>query len=522
MRINDNKLPEKTPNPSVSHAKTCREEVGIKEPRDTVEKSRSEIHNLTILHTNDMHGHAEAFINKEVSDDEIGGLSHLGSAIEKERGKDPENTLLLDAGDISSGGPVSDFYEAIPMVDAMNQIGYDAMTVGNHDLDLGRLALENIAERARFPILSANLIDKTPGDLKKVKPYMFKQVGDLKVGILGLTTPDTATMLVKEDRDKIAFASVEATAKKHIPEMRDDGADLIVVLSHLGIEKDRELAGKVDGIDVIVGGHSHTEMKKFEEVNGTVITQAGGFSMNLGKLDLDVEKTDGKARVVGVKSKLIPINKDIKPDREVEKIIKAYADKLAPIMERVVGRTETSLTQRDYHIYKEESVLANFATDAIRKKTGADFCILSPSCLRCNINEGEIKVEDIHKVFPWKNKISIVEMKGKDIKNLMEEMLSGPANGLAISGMKLEQDLSKSQGEQIVRAKTLDGESLDPEKTYTVATRDWFADGNVALRSFEKAISRRETEALRDILINEIEEQEVLNVQKDGRIINLT
>jgi len=522
MRINDNKIQGQAGDSGISRRAKPQMESGIREPRDTVEKTPGSVHKLTILHTNDMHGHAEAFVDSNVSDDEIGGLSHLGAAVKKERQEDPDNTLLLDAGDISSGGPVSDYYEAIPMVDAMNKIGYDAMTVGNHDLDLGRVALGNIVDRAGFPVLSANLIDMTPGELKDVKPYIFKQVGDLKVGILGLTTPDTGTMLLKEDRDKIAFTSAETTAGKLIPEMRKQGADLVVVLSHLGIEKDRELAGKVDDIDVIVGGHSHTEMKEPEEVNGTVITQAGGFSMNLGKLDLDVMKTDGKAKVVGVKSKLIPINKDIKPDRAVEKIIKSYADELAPLMERVIGRAETPLVQRDYHVYKEESVLSDFATDAIRRKSGADFCILSPSSFRSNINKGEVRVEDVYKVFPWKGKVSVLEMKGKDIKTLMEEMLSGPANGLAISGLKVEQDVSRPVGEQIVSVYTLTGESLDPEKTYTVATRDWYADGNLALHSFQKAKNRREVGVLRDILVNEFEERGVVKANKDGRIINLT
>lgn len=520
MMIEDNRLLGKIPKARVSPAITGREENGIKEPRDTMEKSQGGIHKLTILHTNDMHGHTEAFVDKRVSKGKIGGLSHLGTAIEAERSKDPDNTLLLDAGDISSGGAVSNYYQAIPMVDAMNQMGYDAMTVGNHDLDLGSPVLQNIDDKANFPILSANLIDRTGGDLANIKPYIFKQIGDLKIGILGLTTTATVAMLAKEDQGKIAFASAEATAKKLIPDIKKQGADVVVVLSHLGIRADRELAGKVDGIDVIVGGHSHTEMKKHEEVNGTLITQAGGFSKNLGKLELDIKQIDGKTQIVGVRSKLIPINEKIKPDREVEKIIKKYSNRLAPMMNRVIGIASKPLTQRDYHIYKEESTLGNFVTDAIREKTGADFCILSPSSLRRNLNSGEVRVRDIHSMFPWKNKVSVLEMKGGDIKNVLEEMISGSANGIAVSGMIVEQDLSKPKGNQIVSVKTPDGKPLDPEKTYKVATRDWYADGNLQLNSFTKASSRKETEVLQKILIKSIEQRQELNAQKDGRIIN--
>lgn len=481
------------------------------------------IQNITILHTNDMHGHAEAFFEKKSDKGKVGGLSYMGAAIQREREKNPDNTLLLDAGDISSGGLVSDHFKSIPMVDAMNYLEYDAMTVGNHEFDVGMDALKDIIDHAHFPVISANIKDLS-NDKKplKTKPYVIKQVGDLKVGILGLTTPEAAAMLSPRDRELIQFTSVAEAAKKNIPKMKKEGADLIIILSHLGKDGDMMLASSVDGIDVIVGGHSHTEMKKPEKIRNTIITQAGSFGKNLGRLDLKIKRVGGKAEIVGVKSKLIPISeKSIKPDPQVSSIIKKYSDQLAPIMNRKVGEAAVDLVQRDYHVYREDSPLVNFVSDAIRKQTGADIAIISPSSLRANIPEGEITVGKLHELFPWENRVSILKMKGSDIKEVLEEALEGPANGIAISGLKVEIDTSQPRGKQILSVCTPDGKEIDPDKIYRVATRDYFANGNLGLDAFTRAEDRKDTrEDLREILSREIENEKKVYARKDGRILN--
>lgn len=484
------------------------------------DSEQAKIQKLTILHTNDMHGRTDSFLEKRKGSlTKTGGMSQLASAIKKEREKDPDNTLLLDAGDISTGTPVSDFFKAIPMVDAMNALKYDAMAVGNHEFDAGTKNLKNLINSANFPVLSANIIDETPDEPLNIKPYIIKDFDDLKVGILGLTTPDAGKMLNPQDQEYIRFESAVDTAKRMIPKMKEEGANLVVILSHLGAGEDRKLAEKVDGINVIVGGHTHTEMRKAERVNGALIAQTGSFSRNLGKLELDVEVKEGSAKIKRVKSKLIPIvAQRVKPDRQVSRILRKYNDKLAPIMNRVIGSAKTPLSQRPYQEHKGESPLGNFVSDMIKESTGADIAIVSPSSLRKNLAPGKITVGDIHELFPWDNKISIVRMKGSDIKKALNELLEGPVQGFAVSGLKVRIDLNRPKGDQVVDVLTPDGKPLSPKKAYNIATRDWFAEGNAGLKSFKRVLSRTDTTDIKELLINRIEEKQEVYGKTDGRI----
>jgi len=525
MRIGDKHISGDTGKTTAKRKMRKAVEKPLAEPKDTMTRSSGipVTARITILHTNDMHGQTHSSVDKKVSEDnQLGGLAYLGATIKKEKEADPENTLLLDAGDISTGGPISDYFKAIPMVDAMNFLGYDAMTVGNHEFDKGRDSLRAIIDNANFPVLSANMVDKSPEGPLNVKPYIMKKVGDLKVGILGLTTTDTSDLLREKDKEFIKFQSAVDTAKKMIPRMRKEGADLIIVLSHLGYKKDCDLAKKVDGIDVIVGGHSHTELDKPITVKNTIIAQAGQKGRNLGKLELQVSRSRGKAKVSAVKSKLIPISdKSATPSPDVGKILKKYSDRLEPILNREIGVVSEPLTQRDYHIYKEESTLCNFAIDAIRKKGQSDFAIINPSGLRSNINKGKVTVRDMFKLYPWEDKVAVVKMKGATVKKVLEECMSDTLHGFAISGMNVVIDPDRPEGEQVVSIKTPDGKPLDPEKTYSMSTRSWFVDDSAIIPSFNEIESRRDVGLIRDALIEQVEQKQVITAKRDGRLVNL-
>lgn len=486
-------------------------------PADVMVRSGKE-ETITILHTNDIHGEIDPHTDKK-SNEKVGGLDYLGSVIRDEKAKDPGGTLLLDAGDISTGGAVSDYFKALPIVDVMNELGYDAMTVGNHEFDSGRLALVEIADRAKFPILSANLVDNGQGKKIDAKPYVMKDVKGFKVGVLGLTTPESFSMLTKEDAEQIRFLSVEDTAITMISKMKGEGAELIVVLSHLGIESDKKLAESVKGIDVIVGGHSHTETPEPIKIGDTIIVQSGTQGDNLGKIDLNIAHDKKGAKILGANFRLIPIKPgNVKPDGEVAGIVKKYADRLAPVLEREIGEAKVPLTRRDYHIYMEESNLGNLVTDVVRKRARADVGILALSALRSNIPQGVIKTEQVFELFPWKNKIVTLQMQGKDIKKVLGEFLSGPALGFTVSGINVEFDKSKPAGERIISITMPDGKEMDPEKTYKIATRDFYADGKLDLVSFKNGKNRQVIADLQDTLVASFESMGDITASTDGRI----
>ncbi len=480
---------------------------------------------LKIISTNDIHGHLDPVMDNK-SNSEVGGMASLGAAIKKEEADAPHNTILLDAGDITDGGAVSDYFDGLPMVKAMNEIGYDVMTAGNHDVKQGIEGLRNIIQTANFPVLSANLVD-SHGEDEHVgtKPYVILEPEgvDIKVGVLGLTTPDTASMLDRESRERFSFLDPQQTARENIARMKKEGAGLIILLSHLGIESDREMARNVDGIDIIVGGHSHTELETPEKINDTLITQTGKFGKNYGKIEVSFVKSEDGAKIRSVTSTLHKIEPHrVRSDRNIYKIADKYNRQLKPIMKRRIGTAPADLMVRDYQVYKEESALNNFICDSLRKKTGADIFIHATSALRSSLSEGDVTVEDIFKILPWKNEVSIVQLKGKHIKQILEEQLSGPAHCSAQSGLKMVINTDAPRGSRLVDVKMQDGSPLEDDRVYTVATEDKFADGSIGMYGFRKALSRKDTGVdIREMLIEAIEEKGKVTSGIDGRMINL-
>jgi 2',3'-cyclic-nucleotide 2'-phosphodiesterase (5'-nucleotidase family) len=181
-------------------------------------------HTLLILHTNDMHGQVnpynpDSMISEDDPEKQVGGFAHLSAAVNEIRKENPESTLLLDGGDIVTGAPVSDMFKTEPMIMAMNQIGYDAMTIGNHEFNRGIDYLKNLSEKAEFPFLSANLVSNPENkDEIKSSPYIMKEVNGVKVGIFGLSRESSLSVLNSEDRKKFEITSAIETAEKSFPE----------------------------------------------------------------------------------------------------------------------------------------------------------------------------------------------------------------------------------------------------------------------------------------------------------------
>ncbi len=486
----------------------------------TANISGHDVSKITILHTNDIHGH----MDPQISDGfERGGIANLGATISRERDENPGGTLVLDGGDISSGGPVSDHFKTIPMVETMNQIGYDAMVIGNHEMDYGIDAFTDVTRKAEFPILSANtryLDDESVSP--RIQPYVIKEVSGKKIGILGLTTPDTKELIPLADKDRVEFYDARETALQTIPLMKEEGAELVVVLSHMGIDRDRELAQNVPGIDVIIGGHSHTDMESHEVINNTAIHQAGKFGRSLGRLDISLKTGDGGAKVVDVQSRNIPVTCKLEPDRQVMSIFKSYSGRLENTFNRVIGRSMVDLDQRDPRQWKEESRLANFITDTMRNYMKADICLLSPAGFRSNIYRGKVKAGQINQLFPFEDNMTAIDLKGKDIKTAMDALISGPAKGLAVSGLRVVIDTTKPAGQRVENVFTADGKPLEDDKTYRVATRGSFANGILGLDVLTRHENRRDSAgSFRDILTERFEKGGPAYSTLDGRIVNL-
>ncbi len=246
---------------------------------------------LTLLHTNDLHGHVYL-------PDETTGLTRIASMVRRIRQEMP-NVLLLDAGDIIHSTPEEKVFEGKPVISAMNALGYDAATTGNHEFDFGQRINLQARHLAQFPFLSANVLDeKTGRPWGGMQPYIVREIEGVRVAIFGLTTTGTVPIEFPRTLQGIRFADPIETARVLAPRLREqERADVVIALTHLGYKVDQELA-TVPGIDVILGGHSHTRLEKQVWVNGTLIQQTGSYARALGRVDLLIERdAAGKARL---------------------------------------------------------------------------------------------------------------------------------------------------------------------------------------------------------------------------------
>ena len=433
---------------------------------------------VNIIYTNDLHG---SFLPKENGDSSTGGMAYTASVIRDLKNKSEGNSLLLDGGDWSQGSYESGLTKGKTMIKVMNNLGYDAAETGNHEYDWSKEDLKGMAREANFPVLGANIEQEKAGVLDEVKPYTVKEIDGVKVGIIGLITPEVAELTKPQNMEGLAVRDPKETAAKYIKELRGKGIDTIVVLSHQGEEADKELARSVEGIDVIVGGHSHTAIDKPDVVNGTLIVQSGSKGEFVGHLEVSIDRNSKK--IVASKNELIPVNtKEIKPDSEVEKIIAPVLEEAKKKQSEVIGTAEVDLNHSNR---VTESSMGHIITDGMREKTHSDIAIINSGGIRGELKKGDITYGGLYKILPFENKLVTMNLTGRQIKEVLENTPWTEKNDLQVSGMTLDIDTSKPAGERIVSIKTGDT-PLEMDKIYRVTADDFLANGGAGYNTLKK------------------------------------
>lgn len=442
---------------------------------------------ITILYTNDIHGHVLPFDNiyQGIEEKEAGGAARRATLIKQIKLENP-NTLVLDAGDLLSGTPVSGFFKGEADWKSAELLGYDALAIGNHDFDYGQQTLRKAIKTVKVPIISANIVEQTSGTLL-AKPYIIKTVSGIKIAILGLTTPTAPTSTHPKNVVGLNFDDSAITAKKYIPELRKK-ANLVVVLSHLGYGEDRDLAQSVKGIDVIVGGHSHTKLLNYQEVNHTIIVQALQWGLFLGRLDLTVDKN----KIICKKAELIPVTNQISEDKEVAQGLAGYADKVQQKMNEVVGEAKVDLVRSSYGSGK--SNLGRWISDVFRETAQADIGIQNSGGIRNDIKQGKITYNDIYSVLPFENVLVTLELTGAQVQELLD-FIAGARDASAISGTTFTVKDGKATEIKI------GGKPLDLTKTYKVATNDFLASGGSRYTILKQGKVINTGDNLRDVVI---------------------
>lgn len=476
--------------------------------------AQQDIH-LTILHLNDTHGFIRPQIDKSVdAKTPVGGIEYLARMIEEERSRNPEGTILLSAGDMFQGTPISNVFRGRPVLEIMNRLCFDAMTLGNHEFDWGRRALIGLAAAAKFPFLAANVAGKKGKFSSRIKPYVVLERKGLKIAVIGITTPDVPFITKPGNVKGLSFAKPEKILPGLIEKLRAK-ADLIIVLSHIGFEEDKALAQAVPGIDVIVGGHSHTAVFRPAEVNGAIIVQAKCYARYLGVLKLRIDAESRKiVSYDGTDNLRITFSGPDRPvDERIARFVKSYEDRIKTRFEQVVGETRTDLVRNP----QSESNLGNLICDAMRAAAGSQIAFQNSGGIRADVCRGKITLGRLFTVLPFDNEIVSMDLTGRRIRTALEQSVAGEHSILQVSGIEVRYDLSRPPGSRVVAA-WVGGRELDPQKTYRVTINDFIAAGGDRFRVFLDGENIERGGELRGAVADYLRSHSPVDPKVEGRI----
>ena len=482
---------------------------------------------LVILHTNDMHskltgfGPELSYTPMSTNDDQtIGGFARLASLFKQEKTKNPSSTLVVDAGDFLMGT----IFNAAEQTEGfqlrlMKKMGYDVITLGNHEFDYGPVALSRIInsslKKDKIPqIVAANLIfsqsSKADDGLEKlveektIKEYTIVEKNGLKIGIFGI---------VGEDADDVAPNAVPVTFAKQLKVVKrltdklknEEKVDIVICLSHSGFYpddkggyegEDLKIAGKVKNLDIIISGHTHVKTEKAIKINNTIIVQTGAYARNLGRLEIEVENK----KVKSFEFSLIAVDDEIMGDKEINNLINDYkklvSEKYFAPLDLIYAQpiAETNFTmKRNSLADKKVGTVGLFVADAIKyyvdkNSEKVDLAIVASGTIREDILKGKITAPDIFRVSPLGSgfddvpgyPLSKIYITGNEVKKLMEVVVMAQKPGedsyINFSGVKIDVDKDKMMLHK-VRKVYLDGKELDiskkNEKLYSVAASSY-------------------------------------------------
>ena len=463
---------------------------------------------IVILHTNDSHGRVDA------------NLGFTRVAVAKERLEEAGAVvLLLDAGDTLHGLPFATVSRGESIVKIMNEVGYDAMVPGNHDFNYGADRLKELAGMAEFPVLAANVVNADETTLLEGAAIIEK--GHVKFGVFGLSTPETVYKTNPLNVGGLTFADPIEAARKQVAALEAEDCTIIIALAHIGLDESsgvtsREIAEQVEGIDVIVDGHSHTVLEDGLWVNNTLIVSTGEYIEAIGCIDIDSEGAAAATLLTGDDFGEADV------DAEVDAVIAEITTAQDELLNVVVGQTSVELQGAREIVRTSESNLGNLAADAFRNATGADIALTNGGGIRDSIPAGDITKKQLVTVFPFGNYVVTMDVTGEQLTAMLENGVSRypDADGRfpQVSGLSFRFDPEQPAGSRVFDVK-VGGEAVDPAKTYVLATNDYIAIGGDEYPVGDNAVTG-EFSAMEEILIAYIDSFEApVAPEIEGRII---
>ncbi|MBI5882465.1 MAG: bifunctional metallophosphatase/5'-nucleotidase [Elusimicrobia bacterium] len=478
---------------------------------------------VAVWHTNDVHGWMmprEASFNTADPKRMVGGASVLARVLEKEK----EPKLVLDAGDWYQGTPEGTLTKGKAMVEIYNALHYDAMAPGNHEFDYGVDNVKSLIKGLKAPVLGCNTYDlKTGKRVDFLKPWMIKEVAGVKIGIFGLLTTKMPRLVLPKQYQGLEFRREVDEAKKAVRALKKEGATVIIALSHAGFETpdrepfegDQTIAASVPGIDLVVGGHSHTFLREAvrDATYGTLIVQAGANMSIAGRTLLEIDQNTKK--VVKSEDKLIDLWVDEHgQDPAIAAIVDRYVKEVGQVLEVVVATAATAIP---HSRTMTESPMGDWMMDCARDWTKTDVAFQNPGGIRSGISAGPVTLRHIFNIMPFENTMVNMTMTGSQVRDILERGASGKGS-MQLSGMRVVFDPSLPKGGRLVSASVNDRE-LRPDGAYTVTAVDFLVDGGDGYDTFRSVKKKEYTyKLLRDILEWCARKQGTLSAPAPGRI----
>ncbi len=469
---------------------------------------------IVILSINDFHGSlAPAGSNV--------GASKLVDAIKTEKAKNPEGTIIVSAGDNYQGSAMSNLLYGEPVSAVLKEMGLELSAVGNHEFDWGTGRIVKWAEDGELTFVCTNIYDiRTNEPVDWAEPFVIIEKEGVKVGFIGLATPETAYKTLKANVVNYEFRDPLEVITEWVPKVKDAGADIIIALTHLGSFQDKEgnITGEaadlceVDGVDGVVSAHTHQRVSGL--VNGIPVIQAYKNGRTITKITFVLDENNELVSAEPSLDNLYERADTLKDDANTLAIYTKYEEELGPVLGKVLGKTTVAL---DHDRYAGPSLLGEWSCDVMKDKVGVQIAMTNGGGLRVPVPAGEITAGVLYEVMPFDNTLYTMKLSGADVKaNIEHGIMNDDIGWIQISGVRVTYNSEAEAGNRITSMVLEDGTVVEMDKYYTVVTNDFMFTGGDNY-NFENSTDGLNTFIpIRDALMDAVEKAGVISPKKQN------
>ena len=393
----------------------------------------AKVRSLTILHVNDLHAHISP-------EDGKGGFAYVLAVLQRERAGCTD-CILLNAGDLVQGSPVSTIYRGVPIFELSNLLGIDVACLGNHELDYGWARIADFVKTAKYPIVAANVLDAKGRPVTR-KPYAMLHANGLRIAVIGAMTDELNHLTTPKSLGELHTSPVGETVRRYARELRNR-SDLVILLGHISAREEHEILNTVPEIPVSVTGHIHTGLSEALTQDGRVLVRVKGYADEIGRLELKVD-TEKKSITEWHWKRIAVDPASLTPDPEMAKRVKSWEDIVSAQVDRPLAIAARTFDKHEVKLLIEQ---------ALRDETHSDFAWMNLDGVRATLPKGQLLDRNIWEVMPFDNEILVGTFKGRDLPKVLT-----------------------------------DGKTVDADRDYTLAVSDYTAANQETRENFGRAV----------------------------------